>query len=106
MEKSKLQELLEDEFQCRSYSGRAMYGASCLAVTLDDGPGHLVATLVEAATREGLSAVEDRALGRALRSWRQDSMGRGIVVYFPGTPYVGDDSDEDDADDDNERNSP
>ncbi len=93
--KHKLQELLEDAFKVRSYSGRGMYGATCLAVTTDDGLAEVVAHVVLNVDDENRHDV-----ARALRRMKTDSMGLGMVVYFPGVPFEGDDSDDDDDTDD------
>ncbi len=56
-------------FEPHSYSGRAMFGRQCVAVS---GGGMFVwpATAV-------------------LRGWRQDSMGRGAVIYWPEVAWPG-----------------
>jgi len=86
-----LQELFEGvdtDFGCRSYSGRGMYGETCLGISVD--------------LRSLLSAVADALLfppfplddGRrvvivlALQRVQTDSMGCGSIVYFPGIPYT------------------
>lgn len=90
-EMSELQRILESdgEFETRSYSGRGMYGDTCLGVTIDGGIGRMLALIVESADEDNREA-----LGETLRSMRTDSMGRGTIVYFPGTPYVGEDDEE------------
>ena len=70
----------------RSYSGRAMYGKYCLAVTTDD-LGDLLATI--AADPKSRDFVHD------LRGVREDSMGRGVVYYFPNIPMAEWSSDDD-----------
>jgi hypothetical protein len=60
------------------YSGRAMYGATCFGVVVPDA-GHAMAWLVSLAERIGA----DEARGLALAA-RTDSMGRDLIVYFPG----------------------
>ena len=78
----------------RSYSGRAMYGDRCLALVCDDLSQivDLIGKLAyEAGVRDGSQALDDSvrdsaaALGDLLResSMRTDSMGRGIVAYWP-----------------------
>lgn len=81
-----------------TYSGRAMYGKSCVGISLDSETdllalGAAIASIVEA---------EDSALGVAMMNGaRLDSMGRGIIVYWPSIS-CGDApaEDEDDEDDD------
>ena len=94
-QKSAMQMILEnsgtDEFEARSYSGRCMYGETCLGVTTGGGNlGRLFALIVESADEDNREE-----LGETLRSMATDSMGRGTIVYFPGTPYVGEEEDED-----------
>lgn len=81
-----LQEMFEDAgLACRSYSGRGMYGERCLAVEFD-----AIGEILNAVAIGGDAAVEHaRTLARA----RTDSMGRGSILYFPGVPFVGTDSD-------------
>ena len=71
-----LNEATDGELDFYSYSGRAMYGARCVAI---DGDNVLdaVAKIVEAwkdATYE---------LAQLLRRARYDNMGMGMVLYFP-----------------------
>jgi len=85
MEKSILQQILEERFDCYSYSGRAMYGETCLAVNDDGrGLGEVMATIIRGAIEEGSGA----KIADAVSEMRTDSMGRGTVVYFPGVAFV------------------
>lgn len=54
-------------FRPRSYSGRGMYGAECVGVSLDS-PGDL----------------DSEGLPRAT----QDSLGRGVILYWPGAKWT------------------
>ena len=56
-----------------SYSGRAMYGAQCLALTFE-GFSDAFNFALEIGSYEGLAEL--------LASPSYDSMGRGIVIYF------------------------
>jgi hypothetical protein len=49
------------------YSGRGMYGASCVGISCDD-----VFACIEQAAKEGL------------RGAKWNSLGRGYIVYWPG----------------------
>jgi hypothetical protein len=75
-----------------------MYGKTCLAVDLgeDQTLGDFIADVIEGvapvATGHELSEVAE-----AFRGMKTDSMGRGIVVYFPGVPYASEDSEVDPA---------
>lgn len=85
------------------YSGRGMYGDTCLGFTLDSTTQ--IATLSAELCRQAMfEAVETRDNGRApnaeeiendtaigidivvnlFDAAREDSMGRGVIVYFPG----------------------
>lgn len=64
------------------YSGRAMYGERCAAIIAPD-PELVAQILVELARRD-----PDVAAKLAERQ-RLDSMGRGIVAYFPGVKLDG-----------------
>ena len=94
METRKLQTLLEDAgYETQSYSGRGMYGKSCLGV-VTERPFRMIAdcTDVLADDLDGClaeDAIHDElvALGEALRGARQDNMGRDIIVYFPDVEY-------------------
>ena len=56
----------------QSYSGRFMYGKTCLGFTCKSSQQE---ELLEIALRHGL------------RGFRTDSMGRDIIVYWPDTPW-------------------
>ena len=94
-EKHPLQQLLEDcDIRVRSYSGRGMYGKDCLGVDIKRrGLGSLMAAIV----RETRDEDEQDIIAAALEGMESDSMGLGMIYYFPDVPYVGDDEDEDDA---------
>lgn len=60
------------------YSGRGMYGAACLGFTVS----HLADAFKIAVAMGGvLGADEAREIAGKARS---DSMGRDVIVYFPG----------------------
>lgn len=85
----------------RSYSGRAMYGNQCVAITgtMQD-VGNVIGTVIKQATTEAIDAAFDadndaerqaaRDQGWALdklidvlMDFRTDSMGYDIVAYWP-----------------------
>lgn len=75
----------ECEFEVRSYSGRAMYGDSTVAIELDGNEG--VGTLLNGILRarhalEDNSELEDRLI-EFTSGMRSDSMGLGSVHYNP-----------------------
>ena len=75
--------------EARSYSGRGMYGASCVGVDTCGGGSHqIVAKLIIALCEQGpdgLEAAEHFTRDSAVVT---DSMGRGSIVYFPRLPWV------------------
>lgn len=93
-EKHVLQEILEGEFEVRSYSGRGMYGRECLGVDVGRGElGELLAVVVENVEEDDRYEV-----AQVLRGMATDSMGLGMIVYFPGVPFFDDGSDDDEED--------
>ena len=84
--KSKLQAILESTVDgVQSYSGRAMYGRSCLGVETND-VGDLFAAVLEQVEGDD----DTREIQDAFRNMRTDAMGRGTIVYFPNVEFVGD----------------
>jgi len=86
--KELLDALEAEGFEFRSYSGRGMYGKSCFGVTLS-------------------SAAELFGLGRCVGEFEElsrtpetDSMGRGIIAYWPNVepPEVDAEEKEDEED--------
>lgn len=72
----------------RSYSGRGMYGESCVGV--DGRNTHVILAQIIVALCEqgpdGLEAALHVARDGAIAS---DSMGLGGIVYFPSLPWTG-----------------
>jgi hypothetical protein len=69
-----------------AYSGRFMYGDTCLAVD-GDNQTELVADIMAAAQHHedaDLDSVAD-----ILKKARTDSMGMGIVMYWPSIKFEG-----------------
>jgi hypothetical protein len=81
----------------RSYSGRGMYGKQCVGVTLDgDGSSFQLGAAVSAAffdldEDEALDNIADLARLRVC----EDSMGRGVIVYWPSVEWPADVEEED-----------
>lgn len=109
--KSKLQDLCEQAgLETRSYSGRAMYGKSCLGVVVGSF-GEFLSPLMEAL--EGVVDLDDKAtlndylfeLREKFMDLRTDNMGHDIIIYFPRTPFEDEDS-EDDLEEDEETDHP
>ena len=65
------------------YSGRGMYGATCIGFVLSGGASELAlgAAIVQAGQEEDL---EDGLVEYLMRRAAHDSMGRDRIVYFPG----------------------
>ena len=77
------------DVELRSYSGRAMFGSQCIGVSSDgeSGPALFLVAI----------AKEDAELAESLaRNLRTDSLGHGIIAYFPSFASVVDEDDEDD----------
>lgn len=64
-------------FMC-DYSGRGMYGETCVAIHGQFNSMHLILCLADVLRDEGFDNAED-ILGCPM----QDSYGLGVVVYFP-----------------------
>lgn len=74
------QEYLEDlGYNTRAYSGRGMYGRSCLAVTVDDEPLTVAWDIARSASED------EQELLPANICW--DNMGRSSVVYWPQVEF-------------------
>jgi len=82
-----LQLLLENQafFEVRSYSGRSMYGRKCLGVEFDgnNGLGRILAAIIYGTNDDNREDLAD-----AVKNTCTDSMGLGIIVYFPNVPYT------------------
>ena len=76
--------------ELQGYSGR---GRECYAISVQDGTVYeMVADLLNACCGD----IEDcEALATFLRNAREDSLGRGSLVYFPGAAWQEDEEDED-----------
>ena len=84
------------EAEVRTYSGRGMFGAECAAVVLESDQemckfflalGALTAEKALYADPEDVDPTSDATDLAA--SVRTDSMGLGVVVYFPGWALEG-----------------
>ena len=69
-------------YEPAQYSGRGQYGAKCAAV-YDVAIGVFAGAILDY-ERDTRLDPDTRAMAiRALRGAREDSMGRGTVLYFP-----------------------
>ena len=95
MDKSRFQEALEYlsdqmDFDVRSYSGRGMYGKTCIAITGDD----INFLMLGVALNEYFSNYHEDVPESVYR-YRTDSLVLGIVIYWPNMEYVGSSDEED-----------
>jgi len=79
----------------KRYSGRSMYGATCDGFTVPDMEAAVRAMfwlgrlLEDNAGNTGLTVEELSEDAEALlRAMRTDSMGRDLIVYFPGWEFT------------------
>lgn len=79
-----------DNAEVRSYSGRNMYGRSCLGIDMESMTDAFCFAL----------SVQDEDLALLLDSPAFDNMGRGIIVYFPNVEAPEGFDDEDEGEDD------
>lgn len=89
----------------KDYSGRGMYGKKCVGVTCGSAMKLAAAVMEECA---GLVGDEDFDMSEIADDFRRastDSMGRDMIVYFPGVEWEGEDEDdgEDESDEDDAR---
>jgi hypothetical protein len=85
------QKLLEDAgLTPRSYSGRGMYGKECLGVDTDRSEMRVAAELIRAVI-ETKEEFDDSLyeLAGILEDTQTDSMGMGIIMYWPNIPFEG-----------------
>lgn len=68
------------------YSGRGMYGATCLAFTCDDERQAIKVMI-------GLARLDDGLAEELADCYRTDQLGLGIVVYFPGVEVMNEEVD-------------
>jgi len=86
MEKHILQELLENgNFECRSYSGRGMYGKECLGVVCKN-ERQVISKIIEALANESINDHFD--VSDAFSEFYKDNLGSNTIVYFPGIKFV------------------
>ena len=79
------------EFKVRSYSGRGMYGRTCVGIDLDriDDLGDIIANLEPYDADGELYEPQDafELVGKLISNMKWDSMGLGIIVYWPDIDY-------------------
>lgn len=93
-----------DSFRFRSdYSGRGMGGATCVGVVCHSHTALFSAFLTQV-QEQGSEDLDLSDAIEAFESARQDSMGRDVILYFPGWKASDDDSspDSDESSDEGE----
>ena len=88
-------ERIGSECTARSYSGRGMYGRSCVGIVTDDAMEVLVdltLAICEFAEDEGVGHADSSSgmFGRI----STDNMGRSEIVYFPEIEWTGKEEEE------------
>lgn len=81
------QDLIEDAgYTCCPYTGRGM-NKECLGVCIDDNKlGKFLADVIDESSED---LEEKSEIAKAIRVMQTDSMGKGIIVYFPGVEFEG-----------------
>lgn len=81
MESNEIAQMFKNAgYYVRSYSGRGMYGRSCLGVTT---PDMLVMFADVLETVDGCEDDSVMVIADLMRSAVTDSMGQGMIVYWP-----------------------
>ena len=100
---SYLLEVVEDGFEDvsfrKDYSGRGMYGRNCVGIS--GSMGDCQAAIAEAIIQAGIdsqtvqlgSSREEtdeffRQSVRTLLDYNEDSMGRGVILYWPNLQHI------------------
>lgn len=68
----------------QSYSGRGMYGNTCLGISTDAPVGDLLADIILSV---GTVTYTRESFAEDFRRMQQDSMGMGTIYYFPHIPF-------------------
>ena len=91
--KSTLQEVLERAgYETSSYSGRGMYGKTCISCVIQSNIGVFFSRILFSVSGD---ACEREDVAEAFIDMKTDSLGYDTVVYFPGTEYSKEDDEED-----------
>jgi hypothetical protein len=78
--------LVAADYVPRSYSGRGMYGRTCLGVTISRYQSETQMALDVMETASG--SAERKLLQLAMRGAKRDDMGLGQIIYWPDLPWV------------------
>lgn len=100
--KALIQAIEEAGYEARSYSGRGMYGKSCVGVTCGRTEAFSLGVKVGAAVAAAGEEDAESSVEALADLWTQvDSMGHDMIVYFPGVAWEREE-DEDCSDEDEE----
>ncbi len=102
--KALIQAIEEAGYEARSYSGRGMYGKSCVGVTCGRTEAFSLGVKVGMclAANEDENEDAESSVEALADLWVQtDSMGHDMIVYFPGVAWE-QDEEEDSSDEDEE----
>ena len=75
------------DLDLRSYSGRGMGGAECIAVTSSQPVQRIVCMIIRGSREITRSESDLDAILEALEDAQTDSMGRDRVLYWPSLPW-------------------
>jgi len=78
--------------ELRPYSGRGMYGQSCLGIVPNTDTARYFMYLAQILITDGQEEILDLLIGSPSR---EDSLGRDTIVYFPNLLVDSEDEDED-----------
>jgi hypothetical protein len=86
---SDLQDIVEDAgFETQSYSGRGVYGKKCLSFNLESGENGFdaflsIAEAIQSYVESHDDGIELEDITPLFMGAKSDSMGLGVVIYFP-----------------------
>lgn len=74
-------------YEVFDYSGRYMYGDKCPAIKSEDNVAKLLSNIINSVLDEEFDDDEKDILREMFDNVRTDSLGLGIVIYFPKFIY-------------------
>jgi hypothetical protein len=97
--KALIQAIEEAGYEARSYSGRCMYGKSCVGVTCGRTEAFSLGVKVGAALAASGEEEAESSVDALADLWVQtDSMGHDMIVYFPGVAWESEEDESEDED--------
>lgn len=79
--------LTANGIRVQPYSGRRMYGDRCLGVIWDGTVGEFVSAAMFAIQDHIVDNSDKRDIFESFSYMKDDSMGLGLIIYFPNIPY-------------------